>query len=338
MATQLTRDIHALFLPIFPKLEISDTAARFLSEGGISLLYGETREEYVSHVIDPVRVAEESAERWQTTLGVARNLAGPVLVAVDAEIGGIQRLHQLVPPLPSLEDAQLRSADYIAEQSKAVAVAARRLGVNVFLSPVADVLAGPNPWLEGRTLGTDLENVAKIVGGFVSGVQSGGVAATVKHFPGHPVCVLDPAVHEAVVSWTIDELRTYFGPFQAGIDAGADVVMMGPAIFSTLAKPAAASISPELISLLRNDLGFGGVVLTDDLDWKATIRDNSMEETAIAAVTAGADWMLVSAAGVGHIPAMVGALEAAAGRGEVSAEKIATSAAKLRALAARLNG
>jgi beta-N-acetylhexosaminidase len=336
MPTQLNRDIHALFLPILPRLEISDSTARYLDRGGISLLFGETREEYVSHVIDPLRVAEESFESWNKTIGDARRIAGPVLVAVDAEIGGIQRLHQLVPPLPSLKEAQDGGAGRIADQSRAVAQTARKLGVNVFLSPVADVLAGPNPWLEGRTLGTDLETVAKIVGAFVSGVQGGGVAATVKHFPGHPVCELDPAVSEGVVPWSLDRLRAQFGPFRAGIDAGADVVMMGPAIFSALAQPMAASISPELISLLRDELGFRGVVLTDDLDWKATIRDNSMEATAIAAVTAGADWMLVSSNGVRHIPSMVDALEAAAMRGEISAERIASSAARLRTLAARL--
>lgn len=336
MRTQLNRDIHALFLPILPRLEISDFAARYLDRGGISLLYGETREEYVSHIIDPARVAEESMERWNETIDNARKLAGAVLVAVDAEIGGIQRLHGLVPPLPALKEAQEGKAVSIAEQSEAVARAARKLGVNVFLSPVADVLSGPNPWLEGRTLGADLENVAKIVGAFVSGVQRGGVAATVKHFPGHPVCELDPAVSEGVVTWSLDKLRAQFGPFRAGIDAGADVVMMGPAIFTTLDRPTAASISPELISLLRTELGFDGVVLTDDLDWKATIRDNSIEATAIAAVAAGADWMLVSASGVPHIPSMVEALEAAAGRGDISPEQIAASAAKLRRLAARL--
>jgi beta-N-acetylhexosaminidase len=64
MSTQLRRDIHALFLPIFPELEINSTAAHFLENGGISLLFGETREEYVSHVIDPRRVAAESIDRW----------------------------------------------------------------------------------------------------------------------------------------------------------------------------------------------------------------------------------------------------------------------------------
>jgi beta-N-acetylhexosaminidase len=337
MADQLSRDIHALFLPIVPKLEVSDFVTRFLGAGGISLLFGETRDEYVSHVIDPARVALETEAAWHKTIGRAREMAGHVLVAVDAEIGGIQRLHQLVPELPSLDHAQKASAADIAAASKRVAKAASALGANVFLSPVADVLVGKNPWLEGRTLGSDLGVVSKIVEAFVTGAQEGGVAATVKHFPGHPVCELDPAIHEGEVTWSLDQLRTLFGPFQAGIDAGADIVMMGPAIFSALNPPIAASLSGDLIGILRSELGFKGVVLTDDLDWKATIRDRSMEETAIAAVKAGADWMLVSANGVGKIDDMAAVIAGAVARGEISGAQIAGSAEKLRALAERLD-
>jgi beta-N-acetylhexosaminidase len=337
MPDQLSRDIHALFLPIVPKLEISDFVTRFLGSGGISLLFGETREEYVSHVIDPARVALETEAAWHNTIGRAREMAGPVLVAVDAEIGGIQRLHRLVPELPTLDDAQRAPVADIAAACKRVAKAASALGANVFLSPVADVLVGKNPWLEGRTLGADLGVVSKIVEAFVTGVQEGGVAATVKHFPGHPVCELDPATHEGEVTWSLDQLRTLFAPFQAGINAGADIVMMGPAIFTALNPPIAASLSRDLIELLRGELGFKGVVLTDDLDWKATIRDRSMEETAIAAVTAGADWMLVSANGVGKIDDMSAAIARAVARGNISGEQITKSAAKVRALAERLD-
>jgi beta-N-acetylhexosaminidase len=313
MPDQLSRDIHALFLPIVPKLEISDFVTRFLGDGGISLLFGETREEYVSHVIDPARVAVESEAAWHKTIGRAREMAGPVLVAVDAEIGGIQRLHKLVPELPGLDHAQRAAVADIAAACKRVAKAASALGANVFLSPVADVLVGKNPWLEGRTLGSDLGVVSKIVEAFVIGVQEGGV-----------------------VTWSLDRLRTMFGPFQAGINAGAEIVMMGPAIFSALNPPVAASLSGDLIGILRGELGFKGVVLTDDLDWKATIRDRSMEETAIAAVTAGADWMLVSANGVGKITDMSIAIAGAVARGDISGDQIAKSAAKVRALAERL--
>ncbi|MBA1144703.1 glycoside hydrolase family 3 N-terminal domain-containing protein [Mesorhizobium neociceri] len=336
MTTQLRRDIHALFLPIFPELEIDSSASRFLESGGISLLFGETREEYVSRIIDARRVAEETADRWRKTVAQARSIAGPVLVAVDAEIGGIERLHRLVTSLPSLEEAHRSTSEAIEARSKASAVSARNLGVNVFLSPVADVLVGPNPWLEGRTLSDDIGEVTRIVSAFVKGVQDGGVAATVKHFPGHPICALDPAVDEGEVPHSLEELRTFSAPFRAGIEAGSDVVMMGPAIFKATTPPTAASHSAELISLLKGEFGFGGVVLTDDLDWKATIRDMTIEQSAVKALAAGADWMLVSANGVPHITSMVRAIELAVQHGALSADQIAASASKLRTLALRL--
>jgi beta-N-acetylhexosaminidase len=336
MRTQLRRDIHALFLPIFPELEIDSSASRFLENGGISLLFGETREEYVSRIIDARRVAGETADRWRKTVAQARSIAGPVLVAVDAEIGGIERLHRLARSLPSLEEAHRSTSEAIEMRSKASAVSARDLGVNVFLSPVADVLVGPNPWLEGRTLSDDIGEVTRIVRAFVKGAQDGGVAATVKHFPGHPICALDPAVDEGEVPHSLEELRAFSAPFRAGIEAGSDVVMMGPAIFKATTPPTAASHSAELINLLKGEFGFGGVVLTDDLDWKATIRDMTIEQSAVKALAAGADWMLVSANGVPHITSMVGAIELAVESDVLSADRIAASASKLRTLASRL--
>lgn len=215
-------------------------------------------------------------------------------------------------------------------------MSARKLGVNIFLSPVADVLVGPNPWLEGRTLGDDIDEVTRIVRAFVKGIQEGGVAATVKHFPGHPICALDPAIDEGEVPHSLTELLAFSGPFRAGIDAGADIVMMGPAIFKATTPPTAASHSSELIGLLKDEFGFGGVVLTDDLDWKATIRDMTIEQSAIKAIAAGADWMLVSANGVPHIRSMVAAIERAVESGRVPPNRIAASASKLRRLALRL--
>lgn len=337
MQQNLTRDIFCLFLPILPRLELDDTAKRFLESGGISLLFGETREEYVSRIIDAERIAAESKERWKETIRQARSLAGPVLVAIDAEIGGIERLHRLGLPLPSLETAKQLDALVLEERVKATAQSARALGANVFLSPVADVLTGPNPWLEGRTLSNDIGETARLVSAFVKGVQSGGVAATVKHFPGHPICELDPAVSEGVVPQSFEQLREFSPPFRAGIAAGADVVMMGPAIFEAVNPPTPAGHSPEMVAWLRNEFLFNGVVLTDDLDWKATIRDMKIQESAVKALKAGVDWMLVSANGVPHIPAMVAAITEAVRGGILSAGRIEASAEKLRGLAAKMS-
>ncbi|WP_271022285.1 glycoside hydrolase family 3 N-terminal domain-containing protein [Rhizobium sp. RCAM05973] len=260
-----------------------------------------------------------------------------MLVAVDAEIGGIERLHRLVPSLPSLDAAKRLHAPALEEQVRLTAQSARMLGANVFLSPVADVLRGPNPWLEGRTLSDDIEEASRLVSAFVKGTQSGGVAATVKHFPGHPVCELDPAIAEGVVPHSFEQLREFAPPFQAGIAAGAEVVMMGPAIFDAVNPPAPAGHSPEMVNWLRDEFSFNGVVLTDDLDWKATIRDMKIEESAIRALNAGVDWMLVSANGVRDISSMVSAISRAVEDGRLSAERIAASANKLRALAAKLS-
>ena len=103
-----------------------------------------------------------------------------------------------------------------------LAQAGRELGVNVFLSPTADVVAGKNPWLTGRTPGSDLKSVSRLVASYVRGCQRGGVVATLKHFPGHPVLSGVPAVDsDARVPLSQSELGPFLAPFAAGITAGA---------------------------------------------------------------------------------------------------------------------
>ena len=110
---------------------------------------------------------------------------GHALIAVDQELGGIQRLHDLTTPLLSATEAAAADGATIEAVASDLAAECRELGVNVVLSPIVDVLSGPNPWLERRTLSGDADVVRWIASAFVQGLQaSGRVAATAKHFPG----------------------------------------------------------------------------------------------------------------------------------------------------------
>ncbi|SDR57091.1 beta-N-acetylhexosaminidase [Burkholderia orbicola] len=331
------RDAYAVLLPAFAGLTLSDDVCRYLDRGGVSVLLGETRDEYVGRAMSVQRRTEETAAHFRDVVESTRRRAGSgVLVAVDQELGGIQRLHALVPALPSLDDALRAGTETIVERSAAVAAAARELGVNLFLSPIADVVVGANPWLDGRHLGADAADVLRIAHAFVQGVQSAGVAATAKHFPGHPITALDPALDEAVVGGGLAELAPTLDVFRALIAGGVKAVMAGPALVPAIDVEHPSSTSRDTLSMLRHEFSFHGLIISDDLDAPGILRGRSIEATAVAALDAGADLLLLSSeAGLDRI---AGTIVEAVRSGALDASRLAQAANRVRALARELDG
>jgi len=337
MSTLESKAFSVLF-PVLLDLDMNDGVRRFLGSGGRSLLFGETAQEYVSGKMSESRLQAETLEKWQRFTGTAKELGGPLLLAADADISAVHRLQGISPALPEPERARAMGIVELEEACFQVATAVRNAGVNLLLSPTADVVGGTNVWLQGRTLSDDVDRAAAMVGAYVRGVRRAGLASTLKHFPGHPVLLQLPATEVAVVNESLDQLRAYWPAFQAGVNAGADAVMMGPAIFSACEPPVAASVSPELIGLLRQELGFKGLVMTIDLDHRSTIGDLSLGEVAVAALNAGADLLLVSAKAMPEIPQIVRAITAAITQGRLSQERLEAAAMAVSTLANRLAG
>jgi beta-N-acetylhexosaminidase len=142
---------YSTLLPATSDLELSQPLISFLENGGRSILFAETGEEYATGVINPERSAFETAERWRSEIGRARSVFGPLLIALDADISAVHRLQYLTPPLPSLSEAQQMTSADLESRVQAMAAAARSLGVNLLLSPTADVVSGHNDWLTGRS-------------------------------------------------------------------------------------------------------------------------------------------------------------------------------------------
>lgn len=326
----------SVLFPVLLDLDMNDDVRRFLDSGGRSLLFGETAQEYVSGKMSASRLESETLEKWQQFTGTARKLAGPMLLAADADISAVHRLQGITPALPAPGLARAMDVVELEDACFRVATALRNAGVNVLLSPTADVVGGTNVWLQGRTLCNDIDRAAAMVGAYVRGVRRAGMASTLKHFPGHPVLLRQPATEVAVVCESMDQLRAYWPAFQAGVDAGADAVMMGPAIFAACEPPVAASVSPELIGLLRQELGFKGLVMTIDLDHRSTIGNSSLGEVAVAALNAGADLLLISAKAMPEIPQIVRAITVAVAQGVLPQRRLDAAAIAVSALANRL--
>jgi beta-N-acetylhexosaminidase len=329
MSSDLVKAAYAVLLPAFGGLQLDDAVSRFLERGGVSILLGETREEYLARAMSAERQATETAEHFHAIAQRAKQLAdAPVLIAVDQELAGIQRLHRLVPALPTASQLGGLSADDIEQRAFETAKAARSLGVNLFLAPIVDVVTGANPWLEGRTLGTDPDEVARIARAFVAGVQRAGVIATAKHFPGHHITESDPAIAEAHVPGSLEVLQEGIDVFKTLIAANVQAIMPGPAVVTAIDPNQSASTSPAVISMLRDALGFSGLIISDDLDAVSISRGNSVAATAVASLAAGAHLLLLSSeAGLDEV---VRTIVAAVETGELHADVLLAAAQKVR--------
>ena len=325
-------DAHAVLLPAFDTLTLSDATRRFLDRGGVSILLGESRAEYVARRLSSARRAYESAEAFRRISDEARARSGILLTAVDQEPAGICRLEGLVPPFPSAKNLCDISNEDMRAISKQVAVAARSMGVNVFLAPIADALDGTNSWLEGRTFSADPIEIARVISAFVDGVQQGGVAATLKHFPGFRAITGDPATDASAITQTsLSALEAGLEPFRAAIAAGVEMVMVGPAPVVALDPVRAALRSPIVVNKLTEELGFSGIVMADDLDGQATLRGDSVEQTAIDALKAGCDFLLL--ADGDQLDRVAQAIVQATDTGLISRKTLEASAEKVRRLA-----
>jgi beta-N-acetylhexosaminidase len=214
------------------------------------------------------------------------------LIGIDEEGGIVQRLDWDTAAGPEALRAAPPAAAHDAFAARGDVLAAS--GVNVNFGIVADVTADPDSFIFDRVLGGDAKSAADRVAAAVAGEQ-GRVASTVKHFPGHGAAPGDS--HRSVPSapLSMDEWRTTAEPpFAAAIDAGADLVMTGHLAYPAV-DAAPASLSPEWHRILREELGFDGVIVTDDM---LMLQHNELPEyadpgeNAVRAVAAGSDLLL----------------------------------------------
>lgn len=329
---EILRNAHAVLLPAISDLAIEPQLGPFLRGGGQAILLGETREEYLARKMSPRRRAEESRDGIADSLRAIRDRYGHLVVAVDQELGGIKRLDGFVPDLPSVEEAARLDDQDIEDRAFACAAAAKAIGVTMLLAPVLDVVTGSNPWLKGRTLGTNQDEVGRIGAAYIRGVQRGGVVAVAKHFPGYSDLHGDPAVTD--VALELDEATVWerATPFAKAIEAGVKAVMMGPARVRALDEHNGVSVSPTAIGVLKRKFKFSGVVVTDDIDAPATLRGGSLDDIAVRALAAGADLLLL--AGGDHLSALCAKIAEAVRNGRLSAERLHEAASRIRSMAA----
>jgi len=221
----------------------------------------------------------------------------PLLLTADLE-GGAGLIFSGATRFPrAMAMGATHDLDLVFRAARSAAREARLIGVNLSFSPVADVNNNPdNPIINTRSFGEDPQQVALMTSAFVRGLQEGGVLATAKHFPGHGDTATDSHLELAVI--TADRARleaVELVPFRAAIASGVAAIMTAhlavPALDSDASRPATLS-PPILTGLLRQDLGFSGLIVTDAMNMYAVSKNYPEGESAVLALEAGADIIL----------------------------------------------
>ncbi|WP_159015268.1 beta-N-acetylhexosaminidase [Cognatiluteimonas profundi] len=224
----------------------------------------------------------------------------PQLVCVDQEGGRVQRFRDGYSALPPLETFGRLYADDPAaalalaqEHAWLMASEIRASGVDLSFAPVVDLGRG-NRAIGDRAFSADPQVVADFTRAYVRGMHAAGMPATLKHFPGHGSVLEDTHFDTAVDDRSLDELRALdLVPFVAGIDAKADAVMMAHVVYPQVA-PEPAGYSPRWINdILRGDMGFRGVVFSDDIGMAAAFSAGGIKARVDAHLDAGCDVVLV---------------------------------------------
>ena len=256
------------------------------------------------------------------------------IVCADQE-GGEVRTLSWAGPEGSAGDQQ--AAGTVRADAREAARLLAYAGVNVTLAPVADVPSVDGAALAGRSFSSDPDTAADAITEAIGGWHAGGVATTVKHFPGLGGATVNTDDGPATIKRSRAELEADLKPFRAAIAAGTEFVMAGHAIYPALDGLHIASQSPAIVDgLLRKDLGFKGVVMTDSLEAAAVQATGDVEETAVASAEAGVDVILTT--GRGSYIRVYRALLARAKADRAFRARVRASAARVLAAQSSMDG
>jgi beta-N-acetylhexosaminidase len=225
----------------------------------------------------------------------------PLLIAADQEGGQLMAVGDGATPLPgNMALGAARSPELAFRAGEVLGLELGAMGINLNYAPCCDVNINPrNPSVGTRSFGESPALVAELSAAMVSGMQSQGIASTAKHFPGHGDTTTDSHHGIAVLPHSLERLREVeFPPFIASIAAGVRAVMVGhlalPAIEGGSSLP--ATLSPTILNnLLRGELGFGGVIVSDAMNMRAIRQGEYFGEQIVQAVRAGIDLLLMGA-------------------------------------------
>ncbi|SDU88625.1 glycoside hydrolase family 3 protein [Jiangella alkaliphila] len=251
----------------------------------------------------------------------------PVIVGIDQEGGTVARITEPATEFPAyMTLGASRDTELAAQVAQASGEELRAMGLTMVFAPDADVTTGADdPTIGTRSASSDPQVVAETVQASLRGYAESGIVAVPKHFPGHGSVPADSHEELPVQTSSLDELRARdFVPFQAAVEAGAEAIMVAHIDVEAVDPGVPSSLSPEVIGLLRDELGFEGAVVTDAQDMAAISDGYGSGAAAVRALAAGADIVLMPA----DVEAAHTAIVDAVASGELPADRLAEAATR----------
>jgi beta-N-acetylhexosaminidase len=300
MPLALRRQIGQLLIAGFGGEQIPTEVRSLAKEfglGGVIL--------FARNVAEPEQVAELSFEASRLVPHL------PVWVSIDQEGGRVARLKAPFTEWPAMATLG-RSGDVaLAERfARALAAELKAVGITLDFAPVLDVQTNPkNTVIGDRALAEKADEVARLGSAIARTLQDEGLAACGKHFPGHGDTTADSHYELPLVEHPPDRLRAIeFVPFRSAIEAGVASIMTAHVFVPSLDEERPATLSKKVVTgILPEELGFGGVILSDDLEMKAIAKQYSVPTASVMAIEAGCDGVMICSADHG---AQVASLEA----------------------------
>lgn len=245
-----------------------------------------------------VKDSNQLLELTNTLKAINKENIVPLFISVDEEGGTVTRMPDEIKKLPSnYSIGKINDEDFSYNIGKTLGRELNAFGLNMNYAPVLDINSNPNnPVIGIRSFGDNKDVVTRLGIKTMEGIKSQNVIPVIKHFPGHGDTSVDSHIGLPVVNYDLKRLNDFeLVPFKYAITAGADVVMTAHILLPKLDSKYPATLSHNIINdLLRKDIGFDGVVITDDITMGAILKNYDIGDAAIKAINAGADIILVS--------------------------------------------
>lgn len=263
----------------------------------------------------------------------------PLFLGVDEEGGRISRLPELTK-LPTNEELGKRNDISLSYNiGKLLGKELSAFGFNLDFAPVLDINSNPdNPIIGDRSFGTDAELVSELGLQMMKGIQSEQVISVIKHFPGHGDTAVDSHKELPIIQKSIEELQALeLIPFKHAVEQGAEVVMVGHILLPKIDSTYPASISERIITdVLREQLGYEGIIITDDMTMKAILNNLEIGESAVSAVKSGNDIVLV-AHNYANVKKAIDSIIKAIEDGEITEQRIDESVKRILSIKKKYN-
>lgn len=264
----------------------------------------------------------------------------PIFISVDEEGGLVSRMPSEFKDIPTNSDiAKYDDEDLSYNIGKVIGEEISSLGFNMDFAPVLDINSNPdNPVIGNRSFGDNEAIVSKLGIATMKGLKDSNIIATVKHFPGHGDTSVDSHVGLPVVENDLERLKSFeLVPFQKAIDEGVDMVMVSHIMLPKIDENDPATLSKTIVTdILRKDMNYNGVVVTDDMTMGAIINNYDIGEAAVKSINAGVDIVMVCHQ-YENVTKVIDAIKEAVNNGSITEERIDKSVERILKLKDKYN-